>query len=172
MIINNRLFCRVVLSLFLIANAAMLTGCAQLAEKFIRKPKEEAKNKRYYVVKEYDVHPSIELYTKRYIFWKTWHKELLDALPKGNRKKIVVAVEQEVSNLMDMRNMLVEEKALLLQEDVEQLTKIEMTIKKEGITRGNEVRIRRKLKMLGKKIKRDFSYKKMKGCIRDDFKGE
>jgi len=150
----------------------MITGCAQLAEKFIRKPKEEVKNKRYYAVKEYDVHPSIELYTKRYIFWKTWHKELLDVLPKGNRKKIVVAVEQEVSNLMDMKNMLVDEKALFLQEDVEQLTEIESEIKKEGITRGNEVWIRRKLKMLGRKIKRNFSYKKMKGYIRDDFKGE
>ncbi|MDP8257977.1 MAG: hypothetical protein P9L90_00940 [Candidatus Aadella gelida] len=158
------------LIVFMATSLFGLAGCAQLRDKFIRKPEEEIKNKTYYAVREYDVEPSLELYTKRYIFWKTWHKELLDVLPKGNRKKIVVAVEQELSNLMDLQNMLVEEKALSMQEDIDQLMSIEMEIKKSGVTRGNKVHIRRQLESIGKKVKKNFSYRKMGGYVRDDFR--
>ena len=155
-----------------ITAAVLLSGCAQMRDKFIRKPKEETTVKQFYSVRKYDVHPNMELYTKRYIFWKTWHKELLDVLDGTNRKKIVVAVEQELSNLIDMQSMLVNEKAEALQPYVEELTTIERTIKKEGVTRGNRVQLRRKLELLGKQVKKDFSYRKVQGMIADDFRDE
>ncbi|MBU1084692.1 MAG: hypothetical protein KKG84_06320 [Candidatus Omnitrophica bacterium] len=153
----------------LLGVTVLSSGCAQLRDKFVRKPKEEVSAKRFYAVKEYDVRPSLELYTKRYVFWKTWHKELLDVLPKENSKKITVAVEQELSNLMDMRNMLTEDRAVLLQKDVDELAEIEQEIKSGGVTRGNRVQIRRKLEEIGRRVKRDFTYKKMGGKIRNDF---
>ncbi|MFH1837660.1 MAG: hypothetical protein ABH862_06080 [Candidatus Omnitrophota bacterium] len=168
----TKVFCRIFLLFFLITNVIGITGCAQLRDKFVRKKEEKIENKRYLSVKEHDIHPSMELYTKRYLFWKTWHKELLEVLPKGNHKKIVVAVEQEVSNLMDMRNMLVDEKAEELQKYLDELINTETVIKKEGITKGNEVRIRRSLKNLGNRIKEEFTFRKMNGCIRDDFRRE
>ncbi len=157
----------------LLVMAFMVSGCAQMRDKFIRKPKEEeTKTKRYYAVRKYDVKPSLDLYTKRYVFWKTWHKELLSVLGKGNHKKIVVAVEQEVSNLMDMQNMLTDEKAEELGKLVDGMTEMEKIIKKQKITTGTEVRIRKKLESLGGQIKRGFSYNKMRGYIRDDFRSE
>jgi len=146
-------------------------GCAELRDKFIRKPKEEEPVARsYYAVKKYDVDPSLELYTKRYTFWKNWHKEILAVLSDDNQKKIVVAVEQSLSNLMDMRNMLVDEEAEKLQVYIDKMSVMEKRIKEENVTLGNEVRIRRSLESIGRAIKTDFNYNKMKGSIRAEFK--
>ena len=148
------------------------SGCAQLRDKFVRKRKEdeEPAARRYYAVKEYDVRPSLELYTKRYIFWKNWHSELLAVLVHASHKKTVVAAEQTLSNLMDMQRMLVDKKAEDLQGSIDEMAGIEEEIKNERITKGNEVRMRRKLETLERRIKRDFSYTKIRGFIRDDFR--
>lgn len=154
-----------------------LSGCAdlerlkdQLLIKRKKDTEEETKITRYVPVQTYDVHPSIELYTKRYIFWKNWHREVLAVLRDENQKKARVAIEQEVGNLRDMERMLVDEKGERLGEIVDEMSQIEEQIKKEKVTTGNEVRIRKKLESLGKEIKRDYSYNKMRGFIRDDFK--
>lgn len=156
----------------LVAVTLALSGCAQMKDKFIRKPKEKKRIQRYRAVKTYDIHPSLELYTKRYVFWKNWHREILAVLRDANHKKKVVAIEQEVSNLMDMRNMLTDEKSDQLQELIDKMSEVETVIKKERITQGNETRVRKKLESLGRKIKADFSYRKMKGFIRSDFRKE
>ena len=159
-------------TVMLVCVALVLSGCAQIRDKFVRKPKEEPKGKRYYTVRSYDVTPNMELYTKRYIFWKNWHRELLDKLDGGNHKKIVVAVEQDVSNLWDMYRMLDDEKGDKLKVIIDQMMEMEDTIKKSKITSGNRVRIRRKLELLGKEVKKDFSYRKVRGSIRDEFRRE
>ncbi len=147
------------------------SGCAQLKEKFIPKPKEEdIKTQTYYQVRTYDVHPSIELYTKRYTFWKTWHGELLEVLSDGSHKKKIVAVEQSVSNLMDMQRMLIDGEAEKLQGPLDEMIEIEGIIKKERVTHGNAVRLRKRLESLHGEIRRGFTYNKMKGSIRDDFR--
>lgn len=152
---------------------AMLSGCAVLKEKFVRKKKEDRlQPKRYYVVRPYDVRPSIELYTKRYIFWKNWHRELLEVLDDSNQKKAKVAIEQEISNLIDMQRMLIDEKGDELQVIIVEMEGIQAVIKGEGVTRGNEVRLRRKLEALGREIKNKFSYRKMGSCIRGRFRDE
>ena len=153
-----------------LAGSVLLSGCAQLKEKFVPKKKEEQTNKKYISVREYDVHPNLELYTKRYIYWKNWHKELLDVLAHSNHKKTKVAVENDVSNLMDMQSMLVEEKAEGLQGYIDDMVKIEDQIKTEKVTMGNEVRIRRKLETIGREVRRYYSYNKVRGYIADDFR--
>lgn len=157
---------------FVLVAAMTVSGCAQIRDKFVRKPKEEPTAKRYQVVRAYDVHPSMELYTKRYIYWKNWHRELLEVLTNSNQKKRVVAIEQDISNLMDMRDMLVDEKGDQLQVIIDEMIVLENTIKHERITAGNETRVRRKLEMLGREIKKDFSYTKIRGDIRRDFRTE
>ncbi|MGD2279570.1 MAG: hypothetical protein PVH45_05710 [Candidatus Omnitrophota bacterium] len=150
--------------------ALLISGCADLRDKFIRKPKKEETAMKYQMVREYDVHPNLELYTKRYIFWKTWHKELLTRIMEDNRKKMTVAAEQEVSNLNDMRRMLVDEKGDELQKIIDQMAEIENTLKTTRITRGNRVKIRRKLESLGREVRRNYSYTKIKGSLRDEFR--
>lgn len=152
--------------------ATALSGCAELKDKFVRKKKEDPHAKSYYAVRKYDVHPTLELYTKRYVFWKNWHREVLDVIDHDNQKKVKVAIEQEISNLMDMQNMLVDEKADAMQKPIDEMIEVERTIKTNGVTSGNKVRIRRSLENLGKEIKRDFTYTKMRGFIADDFRGK
>jgi hypothetical protein len=152
---------------------SVLSGCAQLKEKFVPKPKDDKKQmKRYYAVRPYDVKPNLDLYTKRYIFWKNWHRDLLDVLTASNQKKKVVAIEQEISNLLDMRDMLVDEKAEELQGYINELEEVEVRLKGERITSGNEVRIRRQIENAGRQIKLKFSYNKMGPYIRDEFREE
>ena len=164
----------------LILLATVLTsGCASLKEKFIPKKKEEETFKRYQVVRQYDVHPNMELYTKRYIYWKNWQSELLkrfgndpttSSIEDNNRKKVIVAVEQNISNLYDMKRMLVDEKGDQLQELIDEMIEVEKAIKKRGVSGANEVRARRKVETVGRQIKRNFSYTKVRGLIRDDFR--
>jgi len=156
----------------IIVTASFLSGCAQMRDKFIRKPKEEDTARRFYAVREYDVKPSMELYTKRYIFWKTWHRELLDVLDSDNKKKYRVAAEQELSNMFDMYGMLTDEKGDELMQYINEMADIEKTLRTEGVTRGNEVQIRRRLENMGKQVKADFSYRVVQGMIRDDFRPE
>jgi len=158
-----------VLAVILIA-AMAVSGCAQMRDKFIRKPKEKKETKRYRGVTDYNVRPNLDLYIKRYIFWKNWHKELLTVLGHENRKKAIVASREEVSNLISMRNMLVDEKADELQVVIDKMTEIEMGLRKRKTSAGKEVRLRKQLEAVGRKVRRNFSYKKAKGFIRSDWK--
>jgi hypothetical protein len=150
--------------------ALTVSGCAELKDKFVpKKKKKEEPVMRYKAVRAYDVKPNMELYTKRYVFWKNWHRETLKVLRDKNQKKVVVSVEQEISNLMDMKRMLVDEKAQELQGYIQQMIEVETRIKQQKITQGNRVRIEKNLENTGKGIKRNFSYNKMRGYIRDDW---
>lgn len=154
--------------IFLVALSLGLTGCTQLRDKFVRK-KKEAPVKRYYAVKQYDIHPSIELYTKRYVYWKNWHRELLNVLKDPNMKKVTTAIEQDISNLADMRAMLVDAKAEELQKSIDDMVVLAEMVRKEKITMGNETRIRRRIELVGSTVKSKFSYNKMRSFIRPDF---
>jgi hypothetical protein len=153
--------------------ALTLSGCSDLKAKFIRKPKEDPGMRRYIPVREYDIHPNMELYTKRYIFWKNWHREFMDLVKDQrmtNHKKLIVSIEQEISNLYDMKRMLVDERGDELQPLIEGVEEVEAEIRKQNITSGNRVRIIRKMDILGKSIKENFTYTKMAGEIRDEFR--
>ena len=159
--------------LAVVLSVMMASGCADMKDKFIRKPKEEKPiYKKYQAVKTYNVKPSIELYQKRYVFWKSWHRELLDVLPDTNKKKKVTAIEQEISNLFDMQSMLIEEKAEGMQEYIDDLSVIEKQFKRGPITSGQAVRIRRKLETLGRQIKLHYSYTKVGDDIAAEFRSE
>jgi hypothetical protein len=158
--------------LLIVVLSLIVSGCADFQKKFIRKKKEYDGPPRYYAVREYDIRPSIELYEKRYIYWKNWHRELLSDINDANRKKVGTDIEQVISNLWDMKKMLVDEKGDKLQEDIDQMVELEEVIKKQSITMANRVKLRRKLELLMREIKRDFSYRKMGGYIRNEFRRE
>lgn len=154
--------------------STVLAGCKNI--QLVPRKKEEPTAKRFISVRKYDVHPSLELYTKRYQYWKSWQRELLMLFNERgkhvNEKKFAEAAEQAVSNLMDMRDMLVEEKAVPLEFQIDAMEKVEKDIKREGITGGNRTRLRREVTRIGKLVKRDFSYRDMKPYIRKDFRPE
>ena len=162
---------RLEILLVLVIMVIVGSGCADLRSKFIPKKKDDKlQAKHYYAVREYDVKPNIELYTKRYIYWKNWQKEIMDVIGDKNQKKLIVAIEQAISNLMDMRDMLIDEKGDKLQVYIDEMEGIEKRVKKQRLTPGNQVRIRRRLETLGKQIKVGFSYNKVKDDLRDEFR--
>lgn len=163
---------RIIIAAFICIST--LSGCADLRSKFIRK-KDAPTVKRYIPVREYDVRPSMELYATRYIYWKNWHKEVLDVLSdprETNQKKLIVAIEQKISNLTSMRNMLVDERSERLQEIIERVKEVEDNVRDQTITRGNVTRITRTIKGIGREIQNGFSYRRIAGEIRDEFRSE
>ena len=152
---------------------SILSGCSDIKSKFVRKSKQDTELMKYIPVKEYDIHPSMDLYTKRYIFWKNWHKEFMGLVADSrmtNYKKLMVSIEQEISNLYDMKRMIIDERGDELQVSIDGVVAVEAQLRKDTLTRGNRVRIIKKMDLLGKKIKEKFSYRKMVGEIRDEFR--
>ena len=89
-----------------------------------------------------------------------------------NEKKLIVSIEQEISNLYDMKGMLVDERGDELQFLIDKMTEVEQDMRKQNLTQGNRVRITRTMELLGKEIKDKFSYREVTGEIRDEFRKE
>lgn len=87
-----------------------------------------------------------------------------------NHKKRMVSIDQEISNLLDMQNMLVDEKAEEMQKYVDELMEIQHKLQTQRLTQGNETRIRHQLGTIGRQVKKKFSYRKIGGYIADDFR--
>lgn len=162
--------CRCLLVATLVLASLSLIGCSDLKDKFVRKKKPKAEARRYYAVREYHITPSIELYTKRYVLWKNWQRELEAVLNDPNFKKPRMAADQCLSNLVDMRNMLVDEKGDLLQKYVDDMAWIEKTIRTDRVTRGNQVQLKKRIEIVGFEVQRRFSYNDMRKYIRDEFR--
>jgi hypothetical protein len=149
-----------------------MTGCGSFRKKFQRKKKEEKSKPYFYREKEYDIKPSITLYTKHYQYWKSWHREILENLGQ-NTKKDQRCVEEMIGNLMDMKSMLDDEPGDKLQAHIDKLWDVQTDMRKNMLmSTTEETRIRRTLEKEFTLIKRDFSYNKVRAQIRPDFRDE
>ena len=117
-----------ILAFFMLAN---LTGCETLAKKFRRKPKKTVKMPRMYQIKKYEKKPTPELYKKHYAYWESWQSELIQVLGQ-NRKKDLLCIDQIISNLQDMQNILVPEKGKEMETHIERLITVKETIQGMG----------------------------------------
>lgn len=151
--------------------ASSMAGCADLKDKFVRKKKGKVSAKRYYAVKTYHVKPSLDLYTKRFVLWKAWQNELEAVLLDDNFKKPRMAADQALSNLVDMQNMLVEEKFVALGKYVDEMTKVEKAIRTQKVTPGNQTWLKKQIELIGFEVERRFSYNDMRKYIADEFHG-
>ena len=73
-----------------------------------------------------------------------------------------------VSNLQDMKRYLNEEKAAELEPYIRQMEKIKSDVSGRHISIAAERRAKRKSEEIYRKIMREFSYKKVKDCIREN----
>ena len=153
---------------FLIINIA---GCAGLQKKFTRKKKETVKMPRIYQVKKYDSKPTPELYKKHYVYWESFQSEMIMTLGQ-NRKKNMMCIEHILSNLIDMQNMLMPEKAAELEIHITRLSKIRDILKKEDLTTFNRNYIMMTLERESRYIKRGFVYSKVKNNLRTSYEEE
>jgi len=163
----NSLFISLVIGAVLVMN---LAGCASLRQKFIRKKKKDKDvRKSFSHLTEYKVRPHIELYTRHYIYWRSWHREIIELLGK-NSKKDKRCIREMIGNLDDMRSMLVDEKGDGLDKHIKELESIEKDIKRGSLTEATMTRIRRTLEKEFMLIKIEYSYTKMEPYMRSEFR--
>ena len=146
-----------------------LGGCASFRKKFIRQKKEKKVAPTYSRIEEYNTVPTIEIYEKHYIFWRSWHREIMELLGE-NSKKDKRCISEMIGNLQDLRSMLVNEKGDELDKHINRLKEVEKTIIKKELTLSTKTRIRRILEKEYVLIKINFSYRKMEPFIRKDFR--
>lgn len=150
--------------------ALNLSACETMRKKFTRK-KKEVKAPRIYQVKKYEKKPSPELYSKHYSYWASWQSELIKVLGQ-NHKKDLQCIEQIISNLNDMANILVPEKGAMLKTHIDKLDKVREMIAKEDLGVGNKHYALMTLEREERYIKREFSLTKMKDCIKKSFEDD
>ena len=102
----------VILSIFFIVS---LTGCEAFVRKFTRKPnKEMLPREEMVLVPEEYKGPNMtkeELYRQYFLFWKSWHDELIESLAqKKSKKKQINCAQEMLKNLYSMADMLVPKK--------------------------------------------------------------
>ena len=150
-----------------------LAGCSpEWKKKFTRKSKTTTKKMpRIYQVKKYDVKPSIELYKKHYVYWKTWQDELVEVIGE-NAKKDKRCIEEIVGQLGDMQNILVPEKGGELTPHIEKLAKVRDVVVSGELSTANRTYILRTLEREERFIKKEFVYTKIKNSLKKSFEEE
>lgn len=155
-----------VISCFLWIN---LSGCDAFVRKFTRKPKKDKLSREELVlVPEEYKGPQMtkeEIYRQSFLYWRTWHDELLNALSvNASHKKQVDCAEETLNSLMDVRKSLKEPSQKKLDAYINQLSGLKGSIDRDlynsnaAIHYQNAERIRRN-------IMRDFSYAKIKDYL-------
>ena len=157
--------------ILIILLALNFSGCETMRKKFTRKKKAVVKAPRIYQVKKYEKKPSPELYSKHYVYWASWQSELIKVLGQ-NHKKDLQCIEQIISNLNDMANILIPEKGALLKTHIDKLDKVRDMIAKEDLGVGNKHYALMTLEREERYIKREFSLTKMKDYLKKSFEDE
>lgn len=160
----NNYFCyRVLIFTILIV---LLSGCAGLQRKFVRKPKEKERPTPVVQTVDYSIGlRAEELYKKHFLFWQSWHTELIDRLG-DNFKKRTVCYDQLISSLKSMRKYLAEEKARELDLFLLQIEALEKDLKKDRLNATETYRIKMVLEKTKRQIDKKFSYRDVKEYLK------
>lgn len=141
-------------------------GCEAFVRKFTRKPKKENLPKEELVLEPQEYKPLFqtkeELYRKYFLYWKSWHDELLFSLSYGaSHKKQLDCASETIKNLESIRELLSEPMRNNLDTYLQELKEIAAQIEKDTYS-SNAARSRLGLERLRRNILRDFSYNKIK----------
>lgn len=144
-------------------------GCQSLARKFVRKPKNQDKKTETVVFapEEYkgEGESSQELYRQYYLYWRTWHEELINSLEKsGNRKKQFDSLDEAVKNLENMKALLISDKAEKIDFWIKQLQLLAAAINKD-IYSQLVANNRSRAEWIKREIMREYAFKKIKDSI-------
>lgn len=151
-----------ILAIFIIAS--LLTGCAQLKEKFTKKKKPE-KVTPVIEVKDYSKELKVDkLYDKHFTFWKYWHDELINNLG-GNIKKQKRCYNESLVELKAMASYLQQQKQKKLRSYIDKFKKLESKIKDPVLTQNEEHNLKRHLKKYKRVVDRKFSLSKVESWL-------
>lgn len=149
--------------------AVTLVGCDAFVRKFTRKPKKEELPKEEMVLapQEYKA-PEVtkeELYSRYFLFWKSWQTELIESLSQSRSlKKQIDCAQEAIKNLSSLKELLKDEAQKKLEAYLGQLEELKDEIKKD--LSGTRIIINaREAERLKMKILRDLSYAKIKESL-------
>lgn len=154
----------VILSIFFIVS---LTGCEAFVRKFTRKPnKEMLPREEMVLVPEEYKGPNMtkeELYRQYFLFWKSWHDELIESLAqKKSKKKQINCAQEMLKNLYSMADMLVPKKEKELEFYIGEAKNLLNSIEKDIYSNNATFNVQR-LERLKRNILEEFSYNNIKG---------
>jgi hypothetical protein len=155
----------IILSLF----ASCLTGCDAFVRKFTRKPKrDKLPQQELVLVPEEYKGPQMtkeEIYRQSFLYWRTWHDELLNALSvNASHKKQVDCAEETLSSLMEVRKSLKEPSQKKLDIYINQLSGLKGSIDRD-LYNSNAAIHYQDAERIRRNIMRDFSYAKIKDYL-------
>lgn len=142
-----------------------LLGCDAFVRKFTRKPKKESQPKQELVLLPEEYKPpkmtKEEVYRKYFLYWKSWHDELINSLLAGaSQKKQLDCANEALKNLEELKATLQEAKQKQLDVYLNQLKDLKNNIAQDLY--GNNVSENRlTAERIRRGILRYFSYNKI-----------
>ena len=143
--------------------ACFLSGCNSDWEKvLIRKRVKPPALARFDVGQ--DARPYPELYKEHFVFWRNWHREILQDLG-DNRKQDLNNIREARRHLIYLEKYLAEDQARKVRPMVEQFDQLTEPIRNSGIMKTDYGILLRRLESFGLNVERSLHYKKMKDMI-------
>jgi hypothetical protein len=153
--------------IFLIVN---LIGCEAFVRKFTRKPKKDKVPEELVLAPEEYKPPARtpeELYRGYFLFWKSWHDELINALAQEStsQKKRIDCAQEALKSLSSMRDMLDDPTQKKLNKYVIQLQDLRDFLKQDfyGSSYSRYYQSAERIRLC---IIKDFSFVKIKDNIK------
>jgi len=153
-----------ILSILYFLFSTSLCGCEAFRKKFVRKPKRRKEVKTVIQTQEYESQYSIgEIYRKYFLFWRTWHEELLNSLnvQDGNRKKRIFAAKKIIENLQQMQKLLSPQMQQELEAFILKQRGIVEKLDRYNLSHGRRLHIKSTLEKQRRQIQREFNYKRI-----------
>ena len=146
-----------------------LIGCDAFVRKFTRKSQKENLPKQELVLVPEEYKPpkmtKEEVYRQYFLYWKSWHDELINSLSGGvSHKKQIDCANEAIKNLESLRATLQEAKQKKLDVYINQLKDLKNEIAQDLY--GNDISVNRlTVERIRRSILRDFSYNKIKDYL-------
>jgi hypothetical protein len=143
-----------------------LIGCEAFVRKFTRKPKDQPAVEMVLAPEEYkDTRTPEQKYRESFLFWKTWHDELIESLLQNRSyKKRLDCVQEALKHLNNLRPLLKENKQKKLGLYINRLNDLQSMIDDDiyGTNNSNNYHRAEQIKM---DILRDLSYNEIKNDL-------
>jgi len=158
-------FCHLSFVIWILSFVIFTSGCDAFVRKFTRKPKKENQPKQELVLVPQEYKPpkmtKEEVYRQYFLYWKSWHDELINSLSGGSsHKKQIDCANEAIKNLEALRVTLQEAKQKKLDAYINQLKGLKKEIVEDLY--GNNISTNRSTaERIRRSILRDFSYNKI-----------
>ena len=162
---------RVPVIVLLLVVLAGSSGCESFRKKFVRKKKRQPAEEEM-VISPVDYSkqqlPGDQAYQQYYVYWKSWHGELLAQLQNNaNKKKILGCFEQMILNLDRMKNLLAnEKKSAQLQTYIDEIQQNYDEVENKNFLIVSFAQLKESVESLSRAIHREFAFSKIKDDLR------